>query len=575
MTYKLREPGPISSDTKIRLRNWYEAVKNGGFRYIVAMTRRCPNILELIYPAPLERPNAVLTENGLFMEAENIVDEFIMSGEFPAIALIDDVLVHGRSLSRWLDSFSHLIAVCYERKTGACDAAELQKKFSEAVTIWIFAVNDVPIFVKRDYLWKMRYDGLYPLSKWRELSYEISGAIWQGDMANTSYVISGIVADDIAQVQGDLRSWYALPDQYTSYREGSQSLYLHACAQQYEIYPTVRHYRRGKSDYFTPYVFLPKLDEAGMDRIARLLNNILRGQKQEGLCSLLHRSRQYPESHHVYYQLVQLILSQAVLTQFFSELPLVSKQIRFDIQRIAPNFGPCQKIWPLLDGLCRVTWPGDILREVCVAAQISPRVVEPPRGPVSKQTAKQVLDHMERTVYDCAIAHERSAKEKEKIYAAGGQLDVETLDATGEYEVWDFFRKTLDKEDVVRVDLLNMMVALSFLTQMMDSGDVSLKARAEGGQFYSAVRNTEMSLSIFPRRMKKFYLDFYRVTRLYWREPDFPARIRSYFENVFPQLNTKLELSPDEIDDAEWLARKIQDNKSIYDSLVEWDDLFD
>ena len=179
---------------------------------------------------------------------------------------------------------------------------------------------------------------------------------------------------------------------------------------------------------------------------------------------------------------------------------------------------------------------------------------------------------MEETIYQQAIEHERRAKKAESLYISGGRLPANILDITGERPAHAFIASVLSKVQAEKQDLSMNLAVLYALTHEMDVGDVSLKARAERVDdvyiCYSAVRNTELSLSILPRRLGHFYPKMLEVARVFWRERKFPEWTKWYFAEV---LSERYADAGAYTEDAVAFAQVIQENKLIINTLLNWD----
>ena len=121
-----------------------------------------------------------------------------------------------------------------------------------------------------------------------------------------------------------------------------------------------------------------------------------------------------------------------------------------------------------------------------------------------------------------------------------------------------------------------MLPVLSCLTQMMDLGDISVKARSKrcNGQtvFYSSVRTTEMSLAIMPRKLSRYYRQFFLLAQLYWRDQDFPDRVEYFFKEMIFGGDPEGK-NATMIRNARYFARLISENQMIVDSMLNWRDL--
>ena len=103
-----------------------------------------------------------------------------------------------------------------------------------------------------------------------------------------------------------------------------------------------------------------------------------------------------------------------------------------------------------------------------------------------------VRSTVEEMIYRQAVRHEIYAKQLEQAFAAGQEEEIKR---TGEIRFAGFLTQILNALGVSAGNDETVRLIIAVLTQMMDRGDVSLKARAEeqkDGQFccYSSIRNT-------------------------------------------------------------------------------------
>ena len=570
----------------MELFRWFCAILSGGFDYIATMTRRCSNLFEVLleeHPDCKEDFSRVLTENGLLMKVEEIVDSYVSQGEFPRVVLADDVLVHGRNLTTFLELFYDLILECFDAKRIAFDPESLRADFDRRVTLWIFAVNDVPILVRPEQQWEMRYEHIWSENTWHEFSNSVSCLIYERDIANTSFTLSAQIAKSKAAPARELSGWRT-PIEPLRYRDDSQQrqFYLSKFAVR-DVYPTVRSYVCGNTRYYTPHFFSPELDAAQADQIADILFPRLDRELAPDIAlqffDLHRRTKAFSKRRSAYCQLMQLLLSLVTLSVFLSDLYGKTSAFRFDSARIARNFGYVDDVEKILNALCAIQWSGDTLAELCNifgGAAIS----FPTASATDRDLPEGVKRSMEDAVYAQALEHEKGARKMEKIYATGGECSIAELNKTGEKESSDFLSQVLNDFSDSSEDGPVILLMLSCLTQMLDRGDVSLKARApdEGhrrSHLYCAIRNTEMSLAIMPRRISPYFMEFFHIAWLHWRNDDFPDRVSGYFaEMLYGLLRKPTEEADLRLTDAVEFAQMICKNRSIVGPMLNWRRVF-
>lgn len=564
--------------------SWLQEVEQAGFEYVVAITRRESNLIALldIQTGGLEHlGRTYITDNALLVKAEEIAKYYHEHRRFPKIAVIDDVLAHGRNLNHFMATFQQILFDCLKKPEVAFDQSKLENEFYRSITIWVFAINNAPFFLRQEYQWRLRYQNIWSESEWRVLSQKITDYIWSNpEGANTSYVPSVTVQDtEGCQTGVPHPDW--IMDSSTRYRGGSQNFYLLQSACEYGIYPTVRTYVKGdeKQDirYYTPYFFVDKLTP---DQVVTALRKIfddllpLIPTSSGKLIRLFNTIGEQSLRLNVYCQLFYYILGQITLSVFWQDhYPAVPLPITGDWEKIAHNFGSSADIEPLFRELNTVAWTKEQLMSFVelLSEDKAPTLVQP----LQPENRDEIISRLEISVYSQALEHEQQANAL-KHNITDFRLNEGQTGNTGEKTVFEFIRDIRCNDSLLYSNAATAAI-LSGLTQMMDRGDVALKARSDSDGticFHSVVRNTEMSLSIMPRRLgKNYYSKFFWFAQFYWREENFPQRVESYFRDViFCGGNGLAERRY--VADAVKFAELIQGHRDIVGSMLNWRSIY-
>lgn len=568
--------------------DWLTEVDHADFDYIAVVTRRAANIIFLLLEGEdnlKELRDRIITDNALLLEAENIVDRYVKEREFPKIAILDDVLAHGRALNYFMGTFRRLLFRCLNQKDFQYDLAEAETDYYNSITLWMFAINDAPVFLDSKYQWRLRYQNIWAESQWRLLSNSIAKVISEEDTANTAYILSAKIkaaGTDEAISEARLKDSGWLVDKETTYRGNNQHFYLFEETYENGVYPTVRSYVKENYRYFTPYFFVEKLETSKVVKGLNIVFDYMFKESPKGsnrLVRQINRIGEFPERLNDYCQLFYLILSQITLNIFWSDSGLDSMpEVIYDYDKIARNFSPFEDMETMLQGLINIRWPKEILKKVVESFELKPKET----GIVLQQADNDIQDKRERIVsalelktYEQALLSEKSANNLKENRADTLGNNVAVSDNPGETSAEIFLREALPGFGQAGSNsIITTIIALSVLTQMMDQGDVALKARTERMadrkyNFYSAVRNTELSLSIMPRRLGAYYMEFFHIAQFYWRDKDFPERVRKFFKySVF--RNDPRPENERYTNDAVLFAQYIQKNSAIVDSMLNW-----
>lgn len=549
---------------------WYKEPVLSNYRYVAAMTQKCSNLIEAnLLKSDDDRVvfSCLLTENGLLMKCEDIIDHYLRTGRFPSIVLEDDTLVHGRNMNEFLQRLLDLLAECLRRRGYVVDIEHLQCDLCKSLSLFIQVVNDAPFLLKQEYQRSMHFQCVGRELEWREFSDNTSRLIHNAEVANTSYVISARQAacDAVSAPVG----WEAVTEDTIPYRGTRQHFYVHPVSRARRVFPTVRSYLRGNYRYYTPYFFCGSLSQEQIGHMLALVQEFC-GASCKDFFDLIERAKAYSKLRQVYFQLVNLLLGQITLSALFDEACLPQSDFELDTEKIARNFGFSYEVEPCLKALCAVRWPADMVDRICAVMELEPMEQWAEEADVPPDDIRSI---MELAVFLQGVHHESYAKSLEQAFAAGRKSTA--IRSTGERTFERFFSIVFAGLCIPEWQYRTTVLMLACLTQMMDWGDVSLKARdkeeEDGGIWYdSSIRNTEMSLSILPRTLGPYFPRFFRLTQLSWRDDDFPTQVRNYFKRLLPDGSSK---SRKLIRTAEIFARIISDTSNIVSTLVNWGDI--
>ena len=548
-------------------------------QYTVSITQRASNLVEIIQKEnPDVLPNYI-TENGILLQAEKIAEAYHQTGRFPTIAVVDDILVYGRRMNLFLSRLWNTILRYLDQLGIDTEQTNAEEAFLESISLWVYAINDAPILLRHEYQWILHGQHMMPENGWRSLSGSIAKLITEEDVANTSYVISAKLPDGAESYRPSAAAWVS--DGNVRYRRNEQryEFYLFRQAAKFGVYPSVRSYRKQGNIYYTPYFFMSELTWAQTIRILTTLFDFSAEVDVEATnecINLLNQTKDCASRMMVYAQFAILLLSQVTLSVFFNGAASnLEPKIEYDVEKISRNFAIERNIASTLRSFCRIRWNENQLLTLLKCLD-SPKETVNARPLQEARTPGGIMNIVERLVYRQAVDHERDAVGRKRYRFSDAHADRH-INQTGEQDLWRFLSRVRE-ESGTGMDISSMSYILSCLTQMMDMGDVSLKARSkrrEGMQvFYSSVRTTEISLAIMPRKLAGYYKQFYLLAQIYWRDHDFPDRVESYFRDAIfagdPEGKNAVMIS-----NARYFAQLISENRMIAKSMLNWNDLLD
>lgn len=557
---------------------WLQKLGLRSYDYVVATTRRASNMVEAVRKTHPDILPHYMTENGLLLQAEEIAEFYVSHGYFPQIAILDDILVYGRNLNTFLTQFWNTICQCLSQLGIDAEADGIEKNFNQSITLCIYAVNDAPILLRHEFQWTMRSRQMLPESQWRSLSNSITKLISEQDLANTSYIVSAKLKTKFGAYLPD-SSWLA--DNSLQYRNNpwSYSFYLFRHSPKAGVYPSVRSYVKGEFQYFTPYFFIPELD---VEQVLRVLQTLfafsyLQDPKTTNDCiDLLNRIKKFPSRLIAYAQFTFFMLSQITLSVFFQTLS-PKEELIYDTEKISRNFDPTHKADPILNRFCCIKWKKSQLIKLLECLDLEEAITPIPI--TEHKDHSMTVNAVERLVYRQAVDHELDAAKRQQYNLGSPPTSNDGLhvNRSGEQEL-SLFLSRVEKKTGICPDTVAILPVLSCLTQMMDLGDISLKARTKrrGKRlvFYTSVRTTEMSLAIMPRKLAPYYRHFFLLAQLCWRDKNFPDQAERYFRDTIFEghPNGAQEVL---ISNARYFAKLISENRMIVDSMLNWKEFFD
>lgn len=337
-----------------------------GYRYRVFMARRCFDLNEIflkIASADGELDQYDLTgmmsNYALPLYAGEVARRYAETGRIDSILIVDDIIIHGRTIQRLLYDFEKDVEQAL-RRLGAGDETlytELHRKLTDAVTIRVYLANKGRFLVDVDYFWKLSWTSCVDRIKWQETSQRISWLIQDSEVANTSFVVSAL-GEPEALPQQTPSAWKRFS---WTLRERVETFYFSRLndetAQGGAILLAVRSYLvrdalGNRRRLFIPFVFGGTAYGVTLEKLWANLS-----------VSMEHVSRTWAEARDLpllkryvpgtlKVQLVYLIFSAVALRRFFESVyGGVPEDIRYDLEKAGRSFGAAEDTGALLEAV--------------------------------------------------------------------------------------------------------------------------------------------------------------------------------------------------------------------------------
>lgn len=319
------------------------------YDYIVLNARRCYNlncIFQEAYEAAggvVENKNRIISNNALLLYAKEIAEYYCARNRFPLTLLVDDLILHGRGISKILSDLEGLIVRELSNLLGdlsADDRYYIHRNLSAAVNIYAFAVDMRPLLLEDIYLEQLQWEKRLYSQQMRRLSRQISGFIQKAHVPNTSYVLSCKTA--VAAIPSSFGNWVSQPWSYSG-TEQRVFMELEPPAETVNFLPTVRLWEDAsqKTMWLTSLVLFGELSKEQLAAVCAAVDAALGTLTLPWTRYILRQ--EYPLLQRQRAQFISFLLSAMYLLRFLrdSSHP-ISPAFLFansDVDKIARNFG--------------------------------------------------------------------------------------------------------------------------------------------------------------------------------------------------------------------------------------------
>ena len=183
--------------------SFFESVFHAPARYKVFLRRRCLNLMYLYLELHWDGMNeeqwldiisTFYSDSALLADAKEIAQQYCILRLMPSILIVDDILIHGRTLNRLIDKLTDLVYQYVREGNGDADRETVARDLLGALNIRVMVQNGNPLllrspYVKRLYCAEDKSD-IWSPHRWHELSARLSRLMGEGYFQNTSYVLS-------------------------------------------------------------------------------------------------------------------------------------------------------------------------------------------------------------------------------------------------------------------------------------------------------------------------------------------------------------------------------------------------
>lgn len=337
------------------------------YNYVCARERRCFNLVAHFLPDV-----DMISTRALILKYAEIAEYYRENRRFPRILILDDLMIHGRGIAKFLQQLEDMLAIKL-LDMGVLKQHDnyrytVYRNLADAVTIYVYAQNASVSFLADGYLDRLSAVNELYGHEIRDLSFQLTSRIRQWGITNTSYVYSVrselLMKCLLDQKDGRIGSskWVRKTWNY-----GGEDMILYTRLHGRNTVnrvDTIRFFpgrynnvgpRKEQLPLLTSFSFFGDLQESVLRRLFEEVSGIL---QKAGLNKLADIFREDPNEQINFVlmqpqtQLISFILSVAMLMDFCLDVIPQDKlddiMMQGDIWKISRNFGRRAEIRPEL-----------------------------------------------------------------------------------------------------------------------------------------------------------------------------------------------------------------------------------
>lgn len=364
-----------------KLKDFFDEVDgiSDQYAYISATERRCFNLANrLMSGFGRER---LVSNCGLLLQHRELAHAYVTNGRFPKILVLDDLLIHGRGLGKFLRKLEYALEIDLLSMTESLDMGDFRRQLIRSIDILVFARCWRPLLLEERYLDRLRAFLELSSNEIHDLSFQLTDALTRFEVANTCFVYSRPM--DPTAFLSQPKNWRRI---VWTYEQEPMEIYVRFCAE--GRVSTIRSFPNRYSDWeaplFTSFTMLGNLSGASLEQCVEQVHDILiqSGMDCGHLCEILQDENKQVRSSKT--QLIHFLCSVIDLSDFFREKGQeFSPTVKDDLKKVCRNFGLCDKIQPELQ---KIIDSGEVLCQIKETLYPMLDEVVEPLGFAAKQT---------------------------------------------------------------------------------------------------------------------------------------------------------------------------------------------
>lgn len=546
------------------------------YDYVCARERRCFNLVARFLPKV-----DMISSRALMLKYDEIAEYYRENGKFPRILILDDLMIHGRSVAKLLQQLEDMLAIRL-LEMGVLKRSDnyrytVYRNLADSVMILVYARNAGVIFLEEGYLERLSAVKELYAGEMRDLSLQLSRKMRQWDIANTSYVYSvrsEVIIECLRkQNNGQIGSsgWVR---KTWSYSGEEMILYvrLHGRNAVNRV-DTIRFFpgrcnrdnpQSESLPLLTSFTFFGDLQESVLHRLFEKVSGILQNVGLNRLADIL-KGNQNEQINCVLLQtqiqLISFILSVAMLREFCQNVIPYNRLndivMRGDIWKISRNFGRRDEIRSELLQIRGNALINELKEAIlCVIDEEAEELIQLDSMKALAESRNDTImssamiaavnDDVRRAIYHVGMQSERSAYEQSSRPSRFMPEEYqEHCGSDGLISLKELARKKRFSEDSGSI-----FSYLSAFIAMMDSCAVGVRTKSICGKngetkVCTLAKVGEMASFYLPEKLAMFVPVFAVLERNTFGTPDARKRnLRYYLKELirgyFSQDNSKL-----------------------------------
>lgn len=469
------------------IKNFYRDVRNSRYDYKVCLIRRSYVLRRLFLDLeeggePAFDTQECMTDGAFLFLCDEVARYYLKNGRFPTIAVIDDILIHGRAINAFLLRVEERIIRCLRDLGYEFNDVEVREELPKTLDIRVYYQNTCPSVVLERYRSKIRSDRTESPILWRDLSNRISLLLSEAGIANASFILSSVVSE------------HEIPTASAGYRriatryEGTEEI----------LFLKKKVFGAGVKAIFTvrvlpvsdtgsrrmiPFVFL---SEIGAENRRLLWDSVceklLDTQFREVIRAFRRGNRRTQD------EFCSLVLSQSMLQSFLKECGLDNGALLYDqqeIYKIAHNYGNTQPVCDLIDYIWKTpVFTAEELDQLLYRVTVQEKVLcrNDDAGSISEEQKSILLKQMEDMIYQQGLEAEKHA------YAVRKGQESDVTDYKERLSAGELIDTIYQRSS----EVFSLDHVIAYLLQFMDAGNIVL----------SVYQNSERRMDAYDQYLK-------------------------------------------------------------------------